>query len=225
MFEDNLACLRDEWPQGSTAERNTSLFDRTTDGRSMRRRQVLAAAGAATALPLAGCTALRGPVDLGHPDETEDGERERHFVWSRDGTDQATFSVIQRTVPDSPADQFRLRLHVSHRPGLSIDRMRYRLQAPTDPTAVQAYVYVQAPSGGPWPGFTLTRDRWTTVAVDDIGELGEGSLGVNLLVRPVPGEPVEDVRLDAELGLSESGTLSREYRAATLATFPIDNGG
>lgn len=187
----------------------------------MRRRQVLATAGAASALPLAGCSALLGPTDLGSP-EVETEARETHVRWTR-GDGQVTLSVRQRTVPETPEDQFRLRLHVSHSQGLQIKHLRFRIHAPREPGTVPAAISVQVPEGGPWPPFSLHREQWTTIAVEDLGELGRGSLGLELGVQP-RSDPVEAVTVDAAIGLTGTGLLGTQYRARTAEEIDVVHG-
>lgn len=185
----------------------------------MRRREVLVAA--ASTLPLAGCSTLTGPTALGSP-TVETGDRETHLRWRRGG-EQVTLSIRQRTVPATPTDPFRLRLHVSHSEGLHVEYLRFRIDAPRAPGTVPAAVSLQVPDGGPWPPFTLHQDGWTTVAVEDLGELGRGSLGLELGVRP-RNDPVETVTVDASIGLTGTGLLGGEYRARAAEEFDVVHG-
>lgn len=187
----------------------------------MRRRQVLAA-GSASVLALSGCSRLLGPTGLGAPAvETED--RETHLHWRRNGK-RVTLTVRQRTVPETPADQFRLRLHVSHGDDLRVERLTFRIHAPREPGSVPAAVSLQVPEGGPWPPFTLRREEWTTVAVEDLGDLGRGSLGLELGVRP-QHDPVETVTVDATVGLAGTGLLGGRYRARGAQEVDVVHGG
>lgn len=188
-----------------------------------RRRRFLAAAGA-TLLAPSGCLGVRsGPGSLGTPREESDADgREKHLVFARDGERQAVVSIMQRLRPRAPDRRIPFRLHVWHREGLSIDRLHYRLRAPPHGTGVPADVYLKVPDGGPWPPFDLRRDDelWTVVEVDEIGRLGDGSLGLDVVVDP-GGRPVEELAVRAEVEFGESGIVSRSYRAEATTRFEV----
>lgn len=186
----------------------------------MRRREVLAAAAAAT-LPLAGCSTLTGPTTLGSP-TVETGDRETHLQWRREG-ERVTLSIRQQTVPEMPTDPFGLRLHVSHGEGLHVEYLQFRINAPREPGTIPATVSLQIPDGGPWPPFTLHQEEWATVAVEDLDELGRGSLGLELGVHP-RSDPVETVTVDASIGLTGAGLLGGEYRARAAEEFDVVHG-
>lgn len=60
----------------------------------------------------------------------------------------------------------------------------------------------------------------TNIAVDDLGELGQGSLGLELFVDPV-SEPIEQLKVAADMRFSRGGTLAGSYRAETLELFDV----
>lgn len=183
----------------------------------MRRRQVLVGAAAVAAPSLAGCSTLTGPTTLGLQEIEREG-RETHLQWTQ-GDRRATLTVRQRTVPATPEDAFRLRLHVSHGRGLQTEYLQFRLHAPREPGTVPAAVSLEVPEGGPWPPFVLRREQWTTIAVEDLNELGRGSLGLELWIRP-RSDPVEAVTVDATIGFTGTGVLDRQYVAR--AAEPVD---
>lgn len=189
----------------------------------MRRRRVLAAAASSALLPLAGCSdALSGPTDLGSPEEELDADgREKHLVFTRGSEEQAVVSIVQRSRPGSLDRRVQFRLHVWHREGLSIDRMRFELRAPPRVTATPADVLLQVPDGGPWPEFELRRDeQWTVVDVDGIGDLGDGSLGLDLVLDPVD-DPVDELAVRTEVEFGEAGLVERRYRATADTRFDV----
>lgn len=188
----------------------------------MRRRQVLAGSGAVAAFSLAGCSTLTGPTSLGPP-EIEREDREMHLQWTR-GDQRATLTVRQRTVPETPEDAFRLRLHISHGTGIQTEYLQFRLHAPRDPGAVPAAVSLEVPDGGPWPPFVLRQDQWTTIAVEDLNELGRGSLGLELWIRP-RSDPVEAVTVAPTIGFSGTGLLDRQYVARAAEAVDVVHDG
>jgi hypothetical protein len=175
----------------------------------------------------AGCSLPGGPESFGRPEVTVDDDgREKHLTYQVDDTRQAVVSLMQRGRPESPTDRFGLRLYVWHREGLSIDRLHYRLRAPPHSVKPPAEIYLKTPDGGPWPAFDLNTDDdlWTVVDVDDIGELGDGSLGLELIVEP-GSEPVEEMAVHPEITLSSSGAFGGKRVAEATERFePVFEG-
>lgn len=189
----------------------------------MRRRQLLAATTSTAFLALSGCQgSVRGPRTYGAPEEEIDARgMEKHLVFTRDSEDQAVVTINQRRKPQSLEQQIPFRFHVWHREGLSIDRLYYKIRSPPHSTGVPADVFLQVPDSGPWPKFELTEDRgWTVIHVDDIGALGDGSLGLDLLIDPV-SDPVEELAVRTEVELGGSGVFGNRYRAKANTRFEI----
>lgn len=186
----------------------------------MDRRRFLAGAGAAGLAGVAGCAGLGGPRSLGAPAvERDDDGAQAHFIY-RDGDRRRAVVSLDQRLATGPTEQFRLRLHVWHADDLRTERMRYTLRAPpSSPGGVPAAIYLKTPDGGPWPKFTLKQDDdlATVIAVDGLGELGRGSLVLELVVQP-RGTPADEIDFDAEVGFAADGVLEPERvaRASTI---------
>lgn len=190
----------------------------------MRRRQLLATSASTALAASAGCFgAWPDSTDLGVPEEElNDDGREKHLVYTRDSERQAVVTIQQRSRQPSLDERLPLRLHVWHREGLRTERMAFRLRAPPTVGNVPADVYLRVPHGGPWPEFDLRRDDdlWTVIAVDDLGDLGSGSLRLDLIVDPTTG-PVEEVTIRADVVFEGTGLLERDYRATANTRFEV----
>jgi hypothetical protein len=186
----------------------------------MKRRTLLATGTATLAAGTAGCSGLLGgTTTLGRPEEQlDDDGMEKHLVF-RDGDDRiVVITLDQRTRQKSPTDRFRFRLYIAHGygdeanggPATSVDSFRFDLRTPLTSVDPPANVFLAAPEGGPWPDFTFERDDdlWTRIAVEDVGELGEGTIGLTTIVDPLD-VPVEEVGVRADLTLSEDGFGAR----------------
>ena len=137
-------------------------------------------------------------------------------------------SLDQRTHPKSPTESFGLRLYVAHgdgddasdRPATTVDRFRFDLRAPPASVKPPARVFLASPEGGPWPDLTFetVEDSWTRIAVEDVGELGEGTIGLTTIVDPLEFA-VEEVGVRAAVTLSEGGIGGTTYRAEANTRF------
>lgn len=76
--------------------------------------------------------------------------------------------------------------------------------------------------GGHGLAFALRKEDnlWTVISVDEIGELGDGSLTLDLILDPV-SDPADELAVRAEVDFSESGIIDQYYRAAAHTNFDI----
>jgi len=189
----------------------------------MQRRTFLATAGIAGVGGLAGCGTLGGSTELTHTETTDDGDdMEHHVTFYRDDTEQATLSIMQGYAPETTTERFPLRIHLWHRAGLRTERMAFELRGPPGGAGVPAEMYLKVPDGGPWPDIRMdTDDDLTTViAVDDLGELGPGSLGFELIVDPGT-EPVDSIGVHGDITFDRTEAFSGSYHAETREIFDI----
>jgi len=187
----------------------------------MHRRTFIASSMAvAGATATAGCNA-GGATSLHIDEEQVDDDGEQKVLSYRaNDTRQAQISIRQDWKLDSLMDRFGLRLTVTHRDGLSIDRLYFRLRAPPMSVKPPADIFLKTPDGGPWPPVDLNTvdNLWTEIEIDDIGQLGDGTLGLELLV--VPGSvPVDEIAIYPEIDLSGGGTFSTDYLAEGSTRF------
>ncbi|MEF8786313.1 MAG: hypothetical protein V5A45_10305 [Haloarculaceae archaeon] len=188
----------------------------------MNRRALLAGTTATLGTALAGCTALGGERSLGQPREELDANgREKHLVFERNGKSVVTITLQQRTAAQNLPGRFGLRVVISHSENTNINKFSFELRAP--PTSVEppAEIYLKQPDGGPWPpiDFQRTENEWTRIAVDDLGDLGRGTLGLETIVAPL-GDSVEAVGVRPDLTLGTTGLLSGgPLRAETQTEF------
>lgn len=175
-------------------------------------------------LSLTGCLGLdSGPIELDQPQQEMDaGGMEKHLIFTHDQTEQAVLTIQQFRPPSDPESPIPFRFLVWHREALSIDRLYFKLRAPPTGDELPADIYLKAPNSGPWPEFDIrTEDNlWTIIAVDDIGELGDGSLGLEFILEPV-SDPVDELAVMAELGFSNTAFFGSNLRASVHTEFDI----
>jgi hypothetical protein len=186
----------------------------------MNRRTFLAAGVAGVATATAGCSSLLGStVALPVDDTGVDGDgREKHLIF-RDGEQRiAAVSFDQRDVQETPTDDFRFRISASH-DDTKIESFQYDLRAPQTSVDPPADIYLESPAGGLWPDITFedVENHWTRIALDDTGELGEGTLSVDTIINP-NSAPVTEVGIRVEMELS-STEGRRTYTLDTQTQF------
>lgn len=188
----------------------------------MDRRAFLAAGVTGLGVVTAGCSGVGGTTNLTDPEvESQDDGQEKYLTYHRDDERLVTVGFDQRTVPASLTDQFGFRITVSHSRNTKIESFRFDLRAPQSSIDPPADVYLESPSGGLWPDITFeeVENRWTRIALEDTGELGEGTMSFELIIAPHSAAATE-VGIRAELELSSSGSLlNRRYRVDTSTEF------
>lgn len=188
----------------------------------MDRRAFLAAGVTGVGVVTAGCSGLGGTTNLVNPDvETQDGGREKYLTYRRGDKRLVTVGFDQRTVPATATDQFGFRISVPHSRNTTIESFRFDLRAPRSSIDPPANVYLESPSGGLWPDITFreVENRWTRIALEDTGELGEGTMTFELIIAP-NSAPATEIGIRTELELSSSGSLlNRRYRVDTSTEF------
>lgn len=188
----------------------------------MDRRTFLATSTAGLALASAGCSGLLGStVTLKGPEtETQDDGREKYHSYRHDGERVVTVGFDQRTVPETLSDRFGFRITASHSDDTTIDSFQFDLRAPRTSIDPPAEFYLGAPAGGLWPDITLEEidDGFTRIALEDTGELGDGTLGLDTIVDP-GSVPAESIAVRVEMTLSSSGFTGRTYRISPQTEF------
>lgn len=190
----------------------------------MDRRQFLASATAASALPLAGCSAagLR-TTDL-RPVEEETDEDATHLRFEFDGERLLTFSTRYLAGYDESAGQIPLEFDAWHTRDTRVEGFRIAVRAPADAREPKTTVALETPPYGPGPSIEFYRDydrRETVVAVDDLGENGDATLTLGLLLEPREMPETLPVRVACEFDLSENGPLGRSYHLTGETTVEI----
>lgn len=186
----------------------------------MNRRAFLTTGLAGAGLATAGCSSLLGStVALSVEDSgPQDEGREKYLICRHDGQRIAAVGFDQREVQQSPTDRFKFRVSTSHDDS-KIESFRFDLRAPMTSVDPPAEVYLASPAGGVWPDITFedVENRWTRIALDDTGDLGEGTLSFDTIIDPntVPVSEV-GVRVEMELSSTES---RRTYTLDTQTQF------
>lgn len=188
----------------------------------MDRRTFVGATAAAVGAGLAGCSSPGDGRSLGTPLVETDAEgTETHLVYEHGGEEVLTITYQQRARSVRPSGRYGLRITMSHTEDTRLKGFQFDFKSPPDTLGVPADIFLKQPGGGPWPDIDFGRveGQWTRVGVDGLAELGEGTLGFEIIVAPLDdgGHPVA-IRSDVELGTS--GFLSGgPLRAETQTEF------
>lgn len=193
----------------------------------MDRRTFLATGLAGAGLATAGCSSILGEtVTLTDPETgIQDDGQEKYLTYRHDGDRIVTLGFDQREVQASPTDRFGFRISVPHSDDTKIESFRLDLRAPRSSIDPPAKIYLGSPAGGLWPDLTFTQveNRWTRIALDDTGELGEGTVTLETIVDPFSA-PTEEVAIRADLSLSSSAS-NRTYEVDARTGFePVVEG-
>lgn len=198
----------------------------------MNRRRFIGAAALGLSAATAGCGIASGTTRLESPtEESDDDAREKHLVFEDEGQRVAECSIDQRTVPEEPMEPFMLRLHLSHRSSeteyenpTTVEQVRFDLRTPPTAEGPPAAIYIQPPRSelADVLEYVETDDGWTRIAVEEAGNLGEGTINVETIVAPVGDRAEElDVRVDATL--AESGWTGETYEIRGDTHYEIVN--
>ncbi|MFB6164350.1 MAG: hypothetical protein ABEJ31_04250 [Haloarculaceae archaeon] len=181
----------------------------------MKRRQLLAGAGVAGALSLAGCSAARATT-ISDPrvEREDDGETHVHFDAGGEALTTLTVQPDGRSA-GAGGEQVPLDASIEHREGTELTSLELKLRAPPADggAGVPARVALTAPQWQPHPSvqlYTDPDDGGGIVAIDDLGEQGQGTVTLELLLTGLAPSTAE-VLVDATLGLAESGVLGDTY--------------
>ncbi|WP_436902909.1 hypothetical protein [Halovenus halobia] len=190
----------------------------------MKRRAILAAAGSAGAVAMAGCARL-GSETISNPAEEQASDGETTLSFQADNGDQVaslTVRPAEQRFSGHGGQQIPVDIAITHPEETTITGLSLSLRAPPSGTGL-AEVAIETPFGAPNPSLELYEadDGATALAIDDMGTSGDGTVLFKFLLLGV-GDATSEVEVDAEIGLSETGMLSNEYtlKGLTLVSLP-----
>jgi hypothetical protein len=193
----------------------------------MRRREFVAALGAAGIAGVAGCGAVGGEVVLSEPGVLEDGPGRQSLEWSADGESVANFGVTGSV----GSDIVDLSTELSHRDGTDVTRIELRVRMPdADSAADVAVVSPVEGDSSPPPSLALYTPEdapGTAIEVTDLDDLADETIStLDLIVKPVD-ETATELEIDATIELAEGGVLGDDFTlTGTLElSFPDLAGG
>jgi hypothetical protein len=187
----------------------------------VNRRQFLATATATSALPLAGCASVGvATTDLGAP-ETRTERGDAYLTFARNDERLLSFSVMPR---EDDGDRIPLWLDAWHASDTRLDSFRVAVRAPADGRDPTTDIYLKTPWFGDGRSLDFHRrddGRTTVVAADDLGEDGEATLSIELLLDPTETPASLPVGVSGAFEFSERGLLGRTYRAEGATTVAV----
>jgi hypothetical protein len=177
----------------------------------MRRREFVAALGAAGAAGVAGCGAVRSDTALSDPTVLEESPGRKSLEWTANGESVANFGAdgsVSGGVVDLPTE-------LSHREGTDVTRIELRAWMPDAETAADVAVVspVEGDSSPPPAVALYTPDRalGTVIEITDLDDLADETIStLDLIVRP-RGETATELTIDATIELTEGGALGSDY--------------
>lgn len=182
----------------------------------MRRRQFLPAVAAAS-VPLAGCSA---PVTtrLSDPDvEVQAEQQEVHHIYHYGGERALEFSVSHY---DYQYGSLRpLQIHLWQWDRTKLSSIRYEFA--TSVSRMRPTVYLEQPSGKPFPPIRFTESsnaRASVFSIADLQNQAAGSFTLDFLVRA--DETPFELTIDAEVELAEKDGI-RRYTAEPRASVDL----
>lgn len=177
----------------------------------MRRREFVAALGAAGAAGVAGCGAVRADTVLSDPTLHADSPGRRHIEWRSDGESVGELGVDGGVV----SGIIDLSTEINHRDGTDVTRIELRMWMPdADAAADIALVSPVEGDSSPPPDvalYTPDRARGTAIEITDLDDLADETIStVGFIVRPWDDAATE-LAIDATIELADGGTLGSEY--------------
>ena len=189
----------------------------------MRRRQFLQAASVAS-VAFAGCSVPGRTTELQSPERTDEGDE---VYWTfHEGGDSLLNAGFEFGYP-LDSGLVPLEFHTWHRKGTHLERFRVELRFGRQAGEVSPDVYLDTFDGNPDPriDFHDDPDTGTTVLdVPDLGPVGVGSVGLNLLVRPHGWLP-EEIGVGIREVVTGVGLLGRRYVAEVDDRIPFAGRG
>ncbi|MFB6074225.1 MAG: hypothetical protein ABEJ89_04365 [Haloarculaceae archaeon] len=189
-------------------------------------RRTYLASGTLAAAALAGCSAdalpLGGPTDLSGPERQAEDD-ETYHVYRVDGDRLLVVGALYQTPPAAGAARLPFRLHVWHAEDTHVDDLSYTIRCPAGDPNGQVPLYLERPSGSPWPDTTFERGAEINETVLELSNLdlqGEGSITLSLLAEAGDRAAVP-VAVDYEVSLSGDGG---PYRADDSLSFTLGTG-
>ncbi|MHB9287355.1 hypothetical protein ACKVMT_09995 [Halobacteriales archaeon Cl-PHB] len=193
----------------------------------MKRRDVLAAAGSAGAVAMAGCAGL-GSETISNPVEEQASDGETTLNFQADDGDQVaslTARPGEQRLSGHGGQQIPVDIAITHPEETTVTDLTLSLRAPPSGTGL-AEVAIETPFGTPHPSLDLyeaSDDGAAVLAIDDMGEYGGGTVLFKFLLLGV-GNAISEVEVDAEMGLSGTGLLSNKYTLKGLTLVPLPGG-
>lgn len=193
---------------------------------SMKRRYILAAAGSAGAVAMAGCARLGSETILNPTEEqASDGETTLSFQ-ADDGNQVASLTVrpAEQRLSGHGGQQIPVDIAITHAEETTVTDLTISLRASSPSGTRSAEVAIETPFGTPHPSldlYTASDDGASVLAIDDMGENGDGTVLFKFLLLGVT-DTISELAVDAEVGLAERGMLSKEYtlKGSTLVPLP-----
>jgi hypothetical protein len=188
----------------------------------MDRRTFVGATAATVGTALSGCSAPGSERSLGTPRvETERDGEEKHLVFERGGDEVLTITLQQRALTLAPSGRYGLRVTMSHSEDTRLQRFQFDFKSPPTTPGVPADIYLKQPDGGPWPDIDFGRveNQWTRIGVEELDDLGAGTLGFEIIVAPLD-EGGDSLGVRPDVLLATTGLLSGgPLRAETQTEF------
>lgn len=189
---------------------------------------MLAAVGSAGMIATAGCTGLRAET-ISNPTEERTSNGETSVQFHADTGDRVTTLTIRpgkNRYSGHSGQQIPVDIALTHPETTTVTDVRFSLRAPPSGAGAPAEVAVETPFGTPYPSLDLYAspdDGATVLAIDDMGENGEGTVLFKFLLTGLR-EATSELAISAEVGLEKTGILGQVYTLKESTLVPIPDG-
>lgn len=180
----------------------------------MKRRQYLAASGL-VAVSTAGCTAVRGEIQL-RPDDVIEHGRSVVLPFSDDGEDVLRFQLDKQFTDDGRRDYYPFFISTLQPAGDQIDSLRLKFRSPPhtggfSPAGISLREADHAHKA------TLSRDEdnpsTTILDLPETTDIGQASVKVNLLLEGDHEQNPQELWMRVDAELSSNSLLGTDYSA------------
>lgn len=194
----------------------------------MKRRDVLATTGSVGIVATAGCATL-GSTTISSPTENQDSDGETSLDFQTDdGKEVATLTVQpdSRRYDGAGGEQVSVDVALTHPDGTKVTDLTLSLRAPPSGAGTPTEIAFKTPFGTPHPQldlYTDSDDAATVLAIDDMGEQGDGNMVFQFLLTGL-GDTTSELAIDTEVGLAETGMLGQAYTLSGRTLVPLPAG-
>lgn len=189
----------------------------------MDRRRFLLSVGIGGAISLSGCIGPFSNEELPQP-SIDEGENEVNMVFERDNERIMTVSVQFIEGYREESNSVPLKVTFWHKEQTKIEDIWLKLRSPPTRSGVPNEIYMLTPDGNPFPEIEFYKDSndlGTILDTGSIGEIGQGSITLDFLLKPLNQTQTINLYIETEVTLSENGILGNKYTGTGQTTTPI----
>lgn len=195
----------------------------------MQRRELLTAAGGIGVAATAGCTSLGPDPTISNPSEQRESDGETTLQFQTDDGERIASLTVQpgkQRYSGSGGNQISVDVALTQRAETTVTGLELALRAPPGGAGSPAEVALKTPFGTPHPSIDLYAepdDGGTVLAIDEMGESGDGTLVFQFLLTGLQ-DTTSELEIDVTAELTAPGVFGAEYTLTglTLVALPLE---